>query len=59
MSADVGKREAHKIATRGAIQSAADALFVVPCTATGVDELTVGNAEYGAVALAAKALWIA
>ena len=37
---------------------AADALFVVPCTATGVDELTVGNAEYGAVALAAKALWI-
>ena len=27
MSADVGKREAHKIATRRAIQSAADALF--------------------------------
>ena len=37
---------------------APDALFVVPCTATGVDELTIGNAEYGAVALAAKALWI-
>ena len=37
---------------------AEEALFVVPCTATGVDELTIGNAEYGAVALAAKALWI-
>ena len=35
---------------------AADALFVVPCTASGIETLAIGNIEYGCLLLKAKAV---